>query len=822
MKCNMSISGVSIVCVLFEICAARAAQSGSVNEIRGGDLSVQVLDDGSYSLRSTAIPGDVLHAQIEVETASGTLTAGLYPRHLRSTAPFSDELGQGQSLTVTYTGLPGKADLVCEFRVYANRAWGDIQVKVVNSTAQPVVIQSIRVLKTSGGTVLNLNGPDAEDRVLSDRFSEDPVWLTDLGEASGGIQLAFNSQLVYNRKSGESLFLGALSEDRLLTVFHLRSTGRPDARVLSYDVEDTGTNEALRDQSQPYGPENTVPFRLEVAPGESAGAEPLMFAIGSDYHAQLENYGYAVRVLRKARTAAPTLMGWWSWTAYYYGVTEGTMLTNAAWLAQNLEPLGYNYFQVDEGYQYARGEYATADGRAFPDGMAYLGHRVEDMGITFGLWAGPFQVSDRSWVYEHHRDWLVHNLSGEPIHVGRVGANGEELYALDTTNPGAQDYLRQTYRELVNGWGARFLKLDFMESGSVEGVRYRPNTTGLEALRIGLEVIRQAVGDQVILDKDGSPMLAPVGIVDTGRISQDTGHTFGSTHDAAPGIAARYYMNHNFFESDPDAFTVSEQVIPDRGWHGNKVPLTLDEAEASIALSAVSGGMFEIGDDLPALGASPRRLALVKNPDLLDMARLGRASIPLDLMNYRPEDQQPSIFLLKEDSRQWILTIFNWTEQPQSHTIALHALGIEPGASMTATNLLRGGSLPIDAGRIALNQPAHSVRMIKLIANSVPAEAPAFAAHVPAGARAGETVQFTASSGTGAPVLGYRWNFGDGVATDGSAVEHTYTQPGSYQVRVEATGLGGRTSTKTLNIAITGWVPSVYDPARKERFQGDK
>jgi hypothetical protein len=122
-------------------------------------------------------------------------------------------------------------------------------------------------------------------------------------------------------------------------------------------------------------------------------------------------------------------------------------------------------------------------------------------------------------------------------------------------------------------------------------------------------------------------MLTPVGIVDAGRISQDTGHTFEATRDAASGIAARYYMNRNFYISDPDAFTVSTQVIPDRAWHGNKVPLTLDEAESSIALSAVSGGMFEIGDDLPTLGASPERLALVRNPDLLDMARLGRASI---------------------------------------------------------------------------------------------------------------------------------------------------------------------------------------------------
>src|SRR5208283_5589016 len=109
----------------------------------------------------------------------------------------------------------------------------------------------------------------------------------------------------------------------------------------------------------------------------------------------------------------------------------------------------------------------------------------------------------------------------------------------------------------------------------------------------------------------------------------------------------------------------------DRSWRGNKVPLTLEEAEASIVLSAISGGMFEIGDDLPTLGESPDRVALVKNPDLLDMVRLSRASLPLDLMTYRPEDKQPSIFLLKEDKRQQILTVFNWTEEARSHELGL-------------------------------------------------------------------------------------------------------------------------------------------------------
>src|SRR5271166_627530 len=768
MKCKLTIFGLALAIVVLQASAVGEAQAAAgvaqPAMIRGGDLSVAVFNDGSYALRSAAISGDVLHATVEVDTATGTLTPTIYPRHVTSVSTFNDALGTGQMLTETLSGLQGAADLVCEFRVYADRPWGDIRIKVTNSAAQPVVIHSIRVVKAGGGTVLQLNGPDTEDRVLSDGLSEDPSQIADLGEPSGGIHRSFSSQLIYNRKSGQSLFLGTLSADSLVTVFHLRSSSRPDAHVLSYDVEDTGTTEYLRDQSQPYGEANEVPLRLEVAPGESASSERLMFAIGPAYHAQLENYGNAIRILHNARTSSPMLIGWWSWTAYYYGVTEGTMQTNADWLAQNLLTTGYRYFQIDEGYQFARGEYATADGTAFPHGMAAMGHHIENDGLTFGLWAAPFQVSDRSWVYQNHRDWLVRNLRGEPIHIGTVGAKGEELYALDTTNPGAQEYLRQTYRALVNDWGARFLKLDFMDAASVEGVFSRPNTTALQALRIGLEVIRETVGDNVVLDKDGSPMLTPVGIVDTGRISQDTGHTFGSTREAATGIAGRYYMNHNFYEADPDAFTVSEQIIPDRIWHGNKVPLTLDEAEASIALSAVSGGMFEIGDDLPALGASPQRMALVRNSDLLDMARLGRSSVPLDLMTYRAEDKQPSVFLLKEDNRQWILTIFNWTEEPRSRSIAFEDLGIEPDRSFTASDVLRGGMLPIRDGRIAIDQPAHSVRVLKLVKNSVTARSPEFEMRVPPGAQAGETVEFRAISPGETPVLKYRWNFGDGVS----------------------------------------------------------
>lgn len=318
-------------------------------------------------------------------------------------------------------------------------------------------------------------------------------------------------------------------------------------------------------------------------------------------------------------------------------------------------------------------------------------------------------------------------------------------------------------------------------------------------------------------------MLTPVGIVNAGRTSQDTGHTFESTRDAASGVAARYYMNRNFYVTDPDAFTVSMQTVPDRGWHGNTRPLTLDESEVSIALSAVSGGMFEIGDDLPTLGASPERLTLVRNPDLLDMARLGRAAVPLDLMTYLPADQQPSVFLLKEDRRLQMLTIFNWTEEARSHTLALNSLGLNATGSYSATDVLRGSTVPIQNRAITITLPPHSVRIMKLIDANVEVAEPVFEASAPATADVGKSLEFHAASiNAEAPLLQYYWTFGDGTSTEGQQVSHVYTHAGDYTVTATATGLNGRTLQHTLGISVSGTIPTVYIPSAKERYEAPK
>ncbi|MGH9653179.1 MAG: PKD domain-containing protein [Bryobacteraceae bacterium] len=796
------------------VCAASLAQPPSETHT----LHIEINhSDGSYSIGMPGSGASAFTSGVAAEVNGRWLKAADYPQHRVQESNVSGYFGPATDWRVICSGLTHQPDLIYDLRIYQNRPLADIQVRAHNTTGKKIYVEAIRSVDATGK--LNLDGPNLKDRVLSDSFSEDrpAMQLHDFADAP--IHLAVGSQLIYNRQSRESLFLGALTSNRFLTILRLRLD--KNHHFSSYQVDSTGTTEMEKENSLRHSPaEDQIQLEFPIDPGASISSEQMLIELSEDYHKQLETYGSLIRKIHHARVSAPPLMGWWSWTAYYFGLNAGMALTNAEWEAEHLKSFGYNLFHIDEGYQYARGEYITPNATMFPHGVAPVEYKVHGLGLTPGIWTAPFEISARSWVYQHHRDWLVKNAKGQPIPLGHVSNQKDQLYALDTTNPGAQQSLRKTYSTLVNEWGIRYIKLDFMDDSSIEGYHYKPNTTALQAQRIGLKIIRQTVGNSVYLDKDGSPMLNPVGLVDYGRISQDTGHSFEASKSAAPGIAARYYMNRNFFVDDPDAFTVSKQTIPDQSWHNRKAPETLNDAEVSIVLAAVSGGMFEIGDNLPSLMHSPKRLGLIENRDLIDMVRLGHASVPVDLMSYSPEDQQPSIFFLKESKRQSILTIFNWTDGEREHTIKLSTLGLPATAKYAVTDVFNKSVLPVHSGVLTIRQPRHSVRVLKIVDTDIKQAAPAVEiVDQPSSATTSATTKFSARSEDSRPILSYLWDFGDGVKQKGPEVSHAYTEPGDYDVKLTSVGLSGLEAKKNFHVHVSGSISTRFNPQEIKRYR---
>jgi alpha-galactosidase len=131
-------------------------------------------------------------------------------------------------------------------------------------------------------------------------------------------------------------------------------------------------------------------------------------------------------------------------------------------------------FQIDDGWERTVGEWEP-DPRAdkFPEGVKPLAAKIEAKGYIPGLWLAPVIVNKSSAVYRERKEWLLKDEGGALVRAGYNPGWEGAFYALDLSVPEVEEYLYRLFERVVEDWGYRYLKLDFLYAAFLPGVRAR-------------------------------------------------------------------------------------------------------------------------------------------------------------------------------------------------------------------------------------------------------------------------------------------------------------------------------------------------------------
>jgi len=354
-------------------------------------------------------------------------------------------------------------------------------------------------------------------------------------------------------------------------------------------------------------------------------------------------------------------VGWCSWYQFYSNVTAAQIKENLIALKMIDNQLPLRTFQIDDGYQSQVGDWLTFR-KTFPDGIEPLIKEIKRAGYQPGIWIAPFIVHPQSDLKKNHPRWLLRKESGALVKSGFAWNTFNS--SLDLTNPQAMEYAVKVVHTAAHQWKFPYIKLDFLYAAARPG-KYQDDTkTRAQVLRMGLEKLREAAGDETLLLGCGLPLGSGIGIVSAMRIGPDVLESwypkwFGlsaifrkepympAARNSIQNILTRSFLHRKWWINDPDCLLVRPTS-----------DLTLKEVQSLATVIGMTGGNIILSDDLSQL--TPERIKLAAS--LLP---------PIDqrpwVMDWFNAETPSRLRLdLENATRRWlVLSRFNWMDKQQ-------------------------------------------------------------------------------------------------------------------------------------------------------------
>ena len=307
-------------------------------------------------------------------------------------------------------------------------------------------------------------------------------------------------------------------------------------------------------------------------------------------------------------------LGWESWYNYYEKIDENLILSdlnqinqspNLIKLAGQEFPEYKKVFQIDDGWQISLGDW-NCNTKLFPSGLKSLTQKIEENGYIPGIWCAPLIIDIRSKFAIEHPDYILRDKKGNLVKAGwnpRWGVNGI-YYCLDLSHDGVQKHLKYLMNKIINEWGFRYIKLDFLFAGMLYG-SFVKNNAAYENFHIVSKILTEIKknndGKDIYYLGCGMPMEMGFKNFPLSRIGCDTYEHWDNSlmrRIKWNGRASAYLnlkdtlgkalWNGTVFQCDPDVIFIRT----------NKCSLTLEEKKIIAFVNSVFGSQIMFSDNL--------------------------------------------------------------------------------------------------------------------------------------------------------------------------------------------------------------------------------
>lgn len=490
---------------------------------------------------------------------------------------------------------PGMPDLLQHIWLYAGKPWIALEAELVQQGGMVGTRHFDVVMLKDANEVQIRRG--AALRMLHVPFDNDMWFRYDsmaVGEMKPGVTYSSDEvTTLYDNTSRQAIVLGSIAHDVWKTAIdaHAASGQLADLDIYGGISSPTGVGTDTHD---------TVPHGMVH---EMRVVSPRIF-IGSfaDWRDGLEAYGAANAAAHPPLVwPAGAPIGWNSWAAYGTRINNDRYLGAAAFVKNALTPQGFArnhvvYINLDSFWSNLDAVQLAAAAKTIRDMRAADGTHFEP-GIywtPFAYWSNNLDAwVEGTGMKYRYRDILLKAPDGS--NLPEVD-NGRPI---DPSQPGEKERIAFTIEEFEK-LGFRYLKLDFLSHGALEGAHYDPEVqTGIEAYNEGMRQIVKAIGGKIFISLSIAPLF-PSGYGDSRRLSCDTkGHISGgnqTTEYMLNSLTYGWWTNKSLYIIDPDHVVLG--VNADQGAR------SVIEGRSRLLSAIVSGGMIldssPVADDAQA------------------------------------------------------------------------------------------------------------------------------------------------------------------------------------------------------------------------------